>query len=365
MVRVAIRHSRGRCRRVRRPARLPAAAAERYGPAVASPLIVRIRRIAAGRVAGWLLLAVSLAASGWIAWRVLDAPDAVPVASGPLAEPLPPPVAGGDAAPQAAEQALIALLEAPQRFVSLTPEAAVQRNALIPYAPGPVPPAAPLLYPRSDPVAYGRALGCLTAAIYYEAAGEPDAGQAAVFQGSERSSGCQFTFTCDGALRRRPDPVLLARARRVAEAVLSGRIAPTIGWATHYHTPQVLPIWATTLLKTTGIGGHIFYRMPGRLGSPGGFNRPLAGAEPLIAALVPAGLAGEDAPLAQPTLVPEALPASSTEPTPPPVIEAAPDAASAPVTGPTPLPRPAATPPARDGDYFRRPQRDTRDRLPM
>ena len=68
-----------------------------------------------------------------------------------------------------------------------------------------------------------RAQHCLTQAIYYEAASEPDAGQRAVaqvvlnrvahpsypdtvcgvvFQGSERSTGCQFSFTCDGALAR-------------------------------------------------------------------------------------------------------------------------------------------------------------------
>ena len=70
-----------------------------------------------------------------------------------------------------------------------------------------------------------RAQQCLTMAIYYEAASEPDAGQRAVaqvvlnrvahpaypntvcgvvFQGSERRTGCQFSFTCDGSLARKP-----------------------------------------------------------------------------------------------------------------------------------------------------------------
>ena len=66
---------------------------------------------------------------------------------------------------------------------------------------------------------------CLTQAIYYEAASEPDDGQRAVaqvilnrvahsafpntvcgvvYQGSERVTGCQFTFTCDGSLKWTP-----------------------------------------------------------------------------------------------------------------------------------------------------------------
>ena len=69
-----------------------------------------------------------------------------------------------------------------------------------------------------------RALECLTAAIYYEAASESDDGQRAVaqvvlnrvrhpafpgtvcgtvYQGSERA-GCQFSFACDGAMARAP-----------------------------------------------------------------------------------------------------------------------------------------------------------------
>jgi len=83
-------------------------------------------------------------------------------------------------------------------------------------------------------------LGCMTAAIYYEAAREPDAGQQAVarvvlnrladpafpksvceviFQGSARRSGCQFTFTCDGAMLRRTDPALWNRAASAAQTI--------------------------------------------------------------------------------------------------------------------------------------------------
>ena len=88
-----------------------------------------------------------------------------------------------------------------------------------------------------------RALECLTAAIYYEAASEPDQGQRAVaqvvlnrvahpsfpntvcgvvYQGSERSTGCQFSFTCDGSLMRVPSKFFWERARGVAAQALSG-----------------------------------------------------------------------------------------------------------------------------------------------
>src|SRR5690606_31870118 len=82
-----------------------------------------------------------------------------------------------------------------------------------------------------------RAVKCLAQAIYYEAASEPDAGQRAVaqvvlnrvahptypnsvcgvvFQGSERRTGCQFSFTCDGSLKRKPSRTFWERAERVA-----------------------------------------------------------------------------------------------------------------------------------------------------
>ena len=89
-----------------------------------------------------------------------------------------------------------------------------------------------------------RALRCLTQAIYYEAASESDAGQRAVaqvvlnrvahptwpssvcgvvFEGSQRSTGCQFTFTCDGSMRRQPARKAWDRAQRAAARALGGR----------------------------------------------------------------------------------------------------------------------------------------------
>ena len=47
-----------------------------------------------------------------------------------------------------------------------------------------------------------------------------------VYQGSHRSTGCQFTFTCDGSLGQRPRGRAWERAQRVATAVMLGYTRP-------------------------------------------------------------------------------------------------------------------------------------------
>jgi len=124
---------------------------------------------------------------------------------------------------------------------------------------------------------------CLAQAIYYEARGETQQGQVAVaevimnrvrsraypnsicgvvYQGSHLSTGCQFTFTCDGSLRHRPRGRAWERAQRVATAVMMGYTRPITGNATHYHTTAVNPVWNSGLVPTTQIGVHRFYRFP-------------------------------------------------------------------------------------------------------
>lgn len=151
-----------------------------------------------------------------------------------------------------------------------------------------------------------RALHCLTQAIYYEAASESDAGQRAVaqvvlnrvahptypdtvcgvvFQGSARKTGCQFTFTCDGSLARRPSRFSWNRARAVALAALSGAVYAPVGLATHYHTVQIHPYWADSLQTVGTIGAHIFYKWKGAAGRPAAFRSAYLGAEPSTSAL--------------------------------------------------------------------------------
>jgi spore germination cell wall hydrolase CwlJ-like protein len=130
-----------------------------------------------------------------------------------------------------------------------------------------------------------RQQSCLAQAIYYEARGESQRGQIAVaevimnrvrsgyypnsvcgvvYQGSHRSTGCQFTFTCDGSLNHQPRGRAWDRSQRVATAVMSGYTRPITQGATHYHTHTVNPVWNSGLVETTSIESHVFYRFPNR-----------------------------------------------------------------------------------------------------
>jgi spore germination cell wall hydrolase CwlJ-like protein len=188
----------------------------------------------------------------------------------------------------------------------IAPEVAETINAERPDYVGPIVAAKPFI-PSRAPERFAdlvRATDCLTQAVYYEAASESAVGQRAVaqvvlnrvrdprypssvcgviYQGSERRTGCQFTFTCDGALARKPDPFLFARARMVAVAALSGMVEPLVGLATHYHTKQVVPYWRTDLVKLRTIGAHIFYGWQGSPKGLRGLRTSYAGIEPIIA----------------------------------------------------------------------------------
>jgi hypothetical protein len=114
-----------------------------------------------------------------------------------------------------------------------------------------------------------------------------------VYEGSTRATGCQFTFTCDGSLNRRPDAEGWKRAYAVASAALSGAVFAPVGWATHYHADYVVPYWASTLAKNAVVGAHIFYRWAGGWGRPASFERTYSGLEPNADALRNAALAAE------------------------------------------------------------------------
>jgi spore germination cell wall hydrolase CwlJ-like protein len=189
----------------------------------------------------------------------------------------------------------------PLRFREIAPQDAVQINAAVPVSTAPNPPARPFILSASTELDRLRAVECLTLAIYYEAAIEPLDGQRAVaqvvlnrarhpaypnsvcgvvFQGSERRTGCQFTFTCDGSLARGRIPSIWARARQIAEAALTGYVYQPVGWATHYHTNWVVPYWSSSLVKAALVGTHIFYRWTGSWGTGPAFRTRYAGIEP-------------------------------------------------------------------------------------
>lgn len=137
-----------------------------------------------------------------------------------------------------------------------------------------------------------RDLDCLTQAAYYEARGEGREGMQAVaqvvlnrarhpafpksvcgvvYQGAGRSTGCQFSFTCNGAMRGAVNRAAWNRARDVASKALSGAVFAPVGNATHFHTTGVSPGWRNALIRVNQVGQHLFYRFGGRNGSRDAF----------------------------------------------------------------------------------------------
>ncbi len=148
-----------------------------------------------------------------------------------------------------------------------------------------------------------RAVDCLAAAVYYEA-GDDSIGEKAVaqvvinrmrhpafpkticgvvFQGQERTTGCQFSFTCDGSMiRRTPSAAAWANARFIARLALNGSVYAPVGHATHYHTDWVVPYWSSRLEKITEVHTHLFFRWAGWWGTPPAFRGGYAGNEPNV-----------------------------------------------------------------------------------
>ena len=192
-------------------------------------------------------------------------------------------------------------LPPPDLLRPITPEEALKENSERAFSGRPDTPASAFRL-KAEVGTRERALECLSQAVYYEAATEGIDGQRAVaqvilnrmrhsayphsvcgvvYQGSDRLTGCQFTFTCDGSLARVPLQALWKQAQQVASAALNGKVYAPVGHATNYHADYVLPYWADSLDKSVQIGRHIFYRLKGRLGASSAFRQSYAGVEPL------------------------------------------------------------------------------------
>lgn len=189
---------------------------------------------------------------------------------------------------------------------SLSPDAmdaARAANARDAFVTGRIEPAPPFRFKGSAADLYN-AQECLALAAMAEA-GPSDIGQRAViqvilnrvrhpafaktvcgvvFEGSQRATGCQFTFTCDGSLARRYGDAAWSAARSRAGQALSGSVFAQVGSATHYHTDWVYPSWSPKLEKLTQVETHLFYRWPGRWGSAKSWTG-YRGGEPSFAAL--------------------------------------------------------------------------------
>jgi hypothetical protein len=239
----------------------------------------------------------------------------------------------------------------PVLLQAVAPTDAKEINAAIPFSSEPVIPARAFHLVGSGDSQL-RAVDCLAAALYYEAGDDVDGEKAVaqvilnrarhpafpkticgvVFQGSERNTGCQFTFTCDGSmLRRQPRPDAWDRARYVARLALTGTVDKRVGLATHYHTDWVIPYWSASLEKISAVtdnyGTHLFFRWAGWWGTPGAFRGAYPGIEPnepMLSRLSPAHHGDPSMPLdalaAGPTdplsaVDPASIPASAVPPT--------------------------------------------------
>jgi Cell Wall Hydrolase len=171
-------------------------------------------------------------------------------------------------------------------------EVAKASNDQTPFTTKPIPAADPYFF-RGALEDRERAADCLAATIFYEAGNESVNGQMAVaqvvlnrvrhpaypksvcgvvFQGHERHTGCQFSYTCDGAMARTPSEAAWQQYRALADGMLNGLVYAPVGWATHYHTDWVLPVWSARLEKLRAEGTHLFFRFAGAWGSPRVFS---------------------------------------------------------------------------------------------
>lgn len=192
-----------------------------------------------------------------------------------------------------------------QELLALAPETAREINARRPFSTAPNP-AARAFASKWATEDRDRAITCLATAALYEAGSQADDQYpvmqvilnrvrhpafpasvcGVVFQGAERSTGCQFSFTCDGSLGRwRPSDAAMRDARVRAGAMLGGHVDRRVGLATHYHTDWVVPYWSTSLDKITAVKTHLFFRWTGFWGTRAAFRRDVGTTEPRIALL--------------------------------------------------------------------------------
>ncbi len=229
---------------------------------------------------------------------------------------------------------------------------ALARNELVAFAA--IGPGKPLPFAfRGSAADRLRARDCLALAGMAEA-GNDDAGQravmqvvlnrvrhpafaktvcGAVFEGSQRPTGCQFSFTCDGSLARRYPDAAWSSARTRADAMLDGATEPAVGNATHFHADYVYPWWSDQLDKVARVGPHLFFRWRGFWGSRTALSARYGGGEPDPLRLRETALAVAEAnPL--PTLLQSGTAVRSI--TAPPSSAAPAESAGAPPTSPGP-----------------------------
>jgi len=127
-------------------------------------------------------------------------------------------------------------------------------------------------------------LRCLAENVYYEARGEPLAGQYAVAEVTMNrvasslfpKSVCEVVHEKRWDARRkrqvgafswteidslgRPRGAAWHQAREVAKAVYDGTHTPSVPNALYYHAKYIKPSWAKPSRRVATIGSHVFYR---------------------------------------------------------------------------------------------------------
>jgi spore germination cell wall hydrolase CwlJ-like protein len=119
-----------------------------------------------------------------------------------------------------------------------------------------------------------QSVACLARNVYFEARGEPEAGQYAVAEVTmNRKASGQYAKTVCGVVYERkafswtgvdllpqPEGDAWTRAQEIAEEVYYGRHTPVLNGALFFHATYVKPDWAAERRRVARIGGHIFYR---------------------------------------------------------------------------------------------------------
>ena len=192
-------------------------------------------------------------------------------------------------------------LPEPLIFQEIDKQSALEINSSLPFTDKLVFPATPF-HLSGSLESRNRAIDCLASAMWYEA-GDNEIGQRSVgqvvlnrvrhpafpnnicgviFQGTERSTGCQFSYTCDGTLRRTPSQSAWDRARVRATSALTGSVYEKVGLSTHYHTNWVHPVWSAKLDKISEVHTHLFFKWAGKWGRLSAYFQVYSGEEPSI-----------------------------------------------------------------------------------
>jgi len=121
---------------------------------------------------------------------------------------------------------------------------------------------------------HARNIECLARNVYYEARGEPAAGQYAVAEVTmNRKASPFFPKTVCAVVYQKeafswtlledlepPSGDAWRRALTIAEDVYYQRRPPTMHGVTHFHATYVKPDWSTERQRVARIGRHVFYR---------------------------------------------------------------------------------------------------------